>query len=1294
MSKFSAKQGSGVDEMTEKWRSLTLDPEGMEVYQRCVKEAKGEARNGNLRKSLELFNLAYKIHPSEKLKGRIKKIEEAIEELERQGSESEDDEFVNVNNCGLMVFKDLHDKLYDHQKEGVAFLYGLHKANKIGGILADDMGLGKTIQIIAFLSGMYDAECIQHTLLVMPTTLISNWTREFAKWTPGMRVKEFYGTSKTERNRNLEKVQRRSGVIITTYQMLINNWQLLSSFNDQEFTWDYVILDEAHKIKTSSTKTAKSAHAIPAKHRILLTGTPVQNNLREMWALFDFACQGSLLGTSKTFKSEYENPIIRAREKDATPGEKALGLKISENLMAIINPYFLRRTKHDIQTKKQGLKVDDGNDLNSEDKETRNPSGGAEMPSLTRKNDLIVWTYLSPVQEDIYKQFISLDHIKELLMTTRSPLAELNVLKKLCDHPRLLSSRAMAQLGLEEETGSHTEENEQYSAAVKFDHVSDESLISESGKLTFLVVLLERLHEEGNRTLVFSQSRKMLDIIERVLMNRGFKIIRIDGTVTHLAEREKRIARFQTSKEFSVFLLTTQVGGVGITLTSANRVVIFDPSWNPATDAQAVDRAYRIGQKENVVIYRLITCGTVEEKIYRRQVFKDSLIRQTTGDKKNPFRYFSQQELKELFKLEDTRSSSTQLQLQSLHSNQRRTDPELDNHIEYLHSMEMFGISDHDLMFSHDAPGSDEDPGDQESQHYIANRVQKAHELMKAESELHNQLAENMQTSTEPAWLHNPDPPKRITEKKPVKKDSCFPTVGAGDYDSASPTTVDLTETGSEPEDDIHNISTKIINLALDISVEETGEVAIEHVQNENDYEEDSQNGCPFDVSLEAKPDAVDSSESGEPPVVMPSWQAKDKCLVVDSDDHVNVQDVTSPVPQDKYLKKVRPQNIEATPEFYSLPFNPETSSKKERSLLVHSLINPRLSSLQKSTTEHDSYYEDANSKLSAESPSLQCDFNLQLEDSAEENVAEEENGTSEEDPSLHLQMETSSSTEKEPSPVKSVGERAGVSNTDESPENNLTDSDDEGEVSFISTRKKKKALVICDSEDEQEDSHGEQQNSMSGSPYTSFKGIGSSTPKGIRSVSSFVSVTPNRKSFGGNTSVASRRSFVESVLDDVEDMDEDVETEEDEQSVSSEDKAEEAEPTDESVEEEPKGEILNSEVEEGEASEYLGTDSSAMEESALDQSTGDTELTSNEKMDLCTKNELILSNEDTATMGLNCESSVPDVYDNLVKTGKEYFAQGNPKEALKCFLQALDIKNGDPEIQLMTIQLYRQISQ
>nr|XP_015206601.1 PREDICTED: DNA excision repair protein ERCC-6-like isoform X1 [Lepisosteus oculatus] len=1273
---------STLDELATKYeKSMTLDPEVVDNYQRYVREGKDEAKNGNMTKSLELFTLAYEIHPSEKLKTRIKKIKEAIEEIARQGSESEgEDEFVDVNNSGLMLFKELHDKLYDHQKEGIAFLFGLHNDGKKGGILADDMGLGKTIQIIAFLSGMYDSELIKHTLLIMPTTLIGNWAKEFAKWTPGMRVKEFHGTNKAARNKNLQKVQRTRGVILTTYQMIISNWELLSSFINLEFRWDYVILDEAHKIKSSSTKTAKSVHAIPAKHRILLTGTPVQNNLREMWALFDFACQGSLLGTAKTFKMEYENPITRAREKDATPGEKALGLKISENLMTIINPYFLRRTKQDVQNKKHNVTNEHG--INSEDKETQALIASAAMPSLTRKNDLIVWTYLSQVQQDIYSQFISLDHIKELLTTTRSPLAELTVLKKLCDHPRLLSSRAIAQLGLEEGMDQNLELDDQTAGGI--DHVPDKVLVSESGKLKFLVGLLERLVEEGHRTLLFSQSRKMLDIIQRILVNRGFKLMRIDGTITHLAEREKRIAIFQTNKEYSVFLLTTQVGGVGITLTAANRVVIFDPSWNPATDAQAVDRAYRIGQKENVVIYRLVTCGTVEEKIYRRQVFKDSLIRQSTGDKKNPFRYFSRQELKELFKLEDTKISTTQIQLQSLHARQRRTDPQLDEHIAYLHSLEMFGISDHDLMFSHDAASTDDETGDHVADQYIESRVLKAQELMKAESELNQQVMANMDYTTEPTWLRNLEPPKRFDEKQ-SKTEQSVSTVSEND-DAVTEALVVLTEE-SKPDEAVHKISAKITDLVLDNSLEEAREHNIEYdVTKENELANHSKNEILLDhslldVSFEGKKDVLSTVSESEETAVKTSPSLDEKCLSVD----LSLEEEASLFLQNKNLNQINPQNIERSAEFCHMPLIHDNSMNDE--LLPVTLPNSaRLSSFQKLDFEHEYYYNDADSKLS-----LQCDFNLQLEESTGD-ILEENNSASKNETAWQLHSEITSNTHR---PSESEDLQVNLSKNF----SNFTCISDDNPVSddsFIHTgKKKKKTQVLYDSEEEQnsdnviearERSYFEKRCSVSSPFGEPFKEIGASTPKPTKSQSPFALITSHRKSLGGNASVASRRSFVEAVVESLEEEEDDVVEMENSKYLCN---LGDEEQSDFSVSEEKLfGETLGTEDEEGEEESEKGEDDSVLEES-----TSDAELRSSEEMDLCAHESLIPPPTESNSDAQDLVNKSSD-YENLIKIGKDLYKAEKFKEALRFFLQALDIKSGDPEVQLITIQLYRKLSE
>uniref|UniRef100_A0A146YLN6 DNA excision repair protein ERCC-6-like n=1 Tax=Fundulus heteroclitus TaxID=8078 RepID=A0A146YLN6_FUNHE len=1180
------KEAMEVSEVSNRLeKSLSLDAQDeLEVYKRLISDAKAVAKQGEIRQALELFKQAYRIHQTPKLESRIKKIEELLAENDL---EDEDEEFVNVNNSGLMLFKELHDKLYDYQRDGVSFLYGLYRDGRKGGVLADDMGLGKTIQIITFLSGMYDNELVRHTLLVMPTSLITNWIKEFSNWTPGMRVKQFHGSSKAERTRSLEKVQSRGGVIITTYTMLLNNWQQLASYRGKEFCWDYIILDEAHKIKNSSTKTAKSVYAIPSKNRVLLTGTPVQNNLREMWTLFDFALQGSLLGTAKTFKTEYENPITRAREKDATPGEKALGSRMSENLMTLIKPYFLRRTKSEVQKKKT-----EGKEANSEPDGHRDPedppSSGAVMPKLTRKNDLIVWTYLSAVQAEIYRQFISCDHIKELLMTTRSPLAELNILKKLCDHPRLLSANAIANFGL----GENPEGENSETAAHSIANVSDETLISESGKLVFLLALLEQLREEGHRTLIFAHYRLVLDILERILGNRGFKVLRLDGRITQIAEREKLISRFQSDKRYSVFLLTTQVGGVGITLTAADRVVIYDPSWNPATDAQAVDRVYRIGQKENVVIYRLITCGTVEEKIYRRQVFKDSLIRQNTGDTKNPFRYFSRQELKELFTLEDTRSSTTQLQLQALHSRHRRTDPALDEHIAQLHAMDMFGISDHDLMFSLDVSHK-EDPEDPEEFNYIEGLVQKAQGLMKAESELQGQLADRMFSSTEPAWLRQPpdhrSKPPRLSPPPP----------------DTSPVLVDLDRSGSGGEDLHQNLSDEVIDISADSEKSAAGQTC----------ESPGRDASLLQIT------ADDDGGAG------PGRTSRSRTNL----DHVDLQ------------QNGRDSDLQ----------QPESSFKAE------------------------------TSGQSAPLESLNGNFNLELEDSDEHLEAAD---TEEEEQNLLSQLRINGSFDVNKSLCRRSANGCGASDVDESFNESVV------------AKKKKRAAVIYDSDEE------EQQ--QPGSPLDrSLQALGSSTPK-----RSLPAGGP-RKSVGGNVSVGSQRGLLQSVIEDMDDQDED-ENDEDGEKLS----AMESDP------EETTGESLNTEEEEEEEEEedlqlvledqddedgseplLASRDESMMsvaEEElqdaggektgrtepsdaasssdpslTLEESSGEPELASGERLDQCAAREA-------------------ESYEALVQRGKEFYSQARLEDALTFFLRAIDMQPGDPEVQFLTIQLYRQLSQ
>ncbi|XP_026955424.1 DNA excision repair protein ERCC-6-like [Sagmatias obliquidens] len=1235
-----------------------LSPEQAARYLRYVKEAKAATKNGDLEEALKLFNLAKDIFPNEKVMSRIQKLQEALEELAEHG----DDEFTDVCNSGLLLYRELHNQLFEYQKEGVAFLYSLYRDGRRGGILADDMGLGKTVQIIAFLSGMFDASLVNHVLLIMPTSLISTWLKEFVKWTPGMRVKTFHGPSKDERTRNLSRIQQRNGVIITTYQMLINNWQQLSSLNGQEFVWDYVILDEAHKIKTSSTKSAICARAIPASNRILLTGTPIQNNLQELWSLFDFACQGSLLGTLKTFKMEYENPITRAREKDATPGEKALGFKISENLMAIIKPYFLRRTKEEVQKKKSS---------NPEVQlSEKSPDVGVicEMPSLSRKNDLIIWIRLVPLQEEIYRKFVSLDHIKELLMETRSPLAELGVLKKLCDHPRLLSARACGLLNLGAVKFSVQDEigGEDSSDVDHIDQISDDALMEESGKMIFLMDLLNRLRDEGHQTLVFCQSRRILNIIERLLKNRHFKILRIDGTVTHLVEREKRISLFQKNKDYSVFLLTTQVGGVGLTLTAASRVVIFDPSWNPATDAQAVDRVYRIGQKENVVVYRLITCGTVEEKIYRRQVFKDSLIRQTTGDKKNPFRYFSKQELRELFTIEDFQNSATQMQLQSLHAAQRRSDKKLDEHIDFLHSLRIAGISDHDLMYTHDLSVKEELDVIEDS-HYIQQRVQKAQFLVESESQNTEFLMERQKAGNEGIWLREP-----VFLSQTKKK--CH------ELNKPQPRPSPLLPTYHTQEEEI---SHQMASVIIEDLPEESEKQDLARRKMNVTIPQDGRHPCAntFDADFVATlPKGCEDVEE--------IWtdSVSGMALQKEASQEGPMREAQQESPQGSFnflpSKSVRADlgpNLDQLEEDEILhhcnpwPANPEIKEyqRPESNVSVIKIADDDLAAAHSALQDAQVNEAKLEEEPLASSAQYACDFNLFLEDSAD-------NGQNFSSQSLeHVEKENSLCGSAANSRAESVHSKACLSV-------DLSEKDDEPEEVVVNVKVRRKARCI-DSDDEVEhdtfitDTSGTNPFNTSPFPFLSVKQFDASTPKNDisppgRFFSPKISDSLN-KSINSRRSLASRRSLINVVLDHVEDMEErldnssEAKVAEDYLEEGAEESSGEAP---EHTEEDPSRETLSSENK----SSWLSTPKPG----ALAQETfpGDPEPLSG--------GQLVDSPQDEAL-------EAADDYETLVLRGKELKECGKIQEALDCLVKALDIKSSDSEVMLMTLSLYKQLN-
>ncbi|KAK9806042.1 hypothetical protein WJX73_008485 [Symbiochloris irregularis] len=644
--------------------------------------------------------------------------------------------------------------LFWWQLDGIKWLWNLHQQPS-GGILADDMGLGKTRQCSAFLAGMFTNKLISRVLIVAPKTLLATWDKELTHC--GLdHVTQQYTGSVDERDYALRRVMRRRGILLTTYGMVQRNAGCLAEAppgcdrRDPETTavWDWVLLDEGHTIKNSRSQTSQQLATISASHRLIITGTPMQNHLMELHTLVDFVCPG-LLGDARDFKLNFAGPITAGTDKHASPRTQADGAEQAELLHSLTEPVMLRREKRNV------LMADASAQGRASTSEGlgKDAAGHAETPRtsqaqpqfLRTKNDLVVWLRLQDMQQRVYQAFLNSKEVKSVLNDSNSPLAACNVLRKICSHPALLNQRTVnmaaragerlvarhAPVHVEEEDGLREDWGRTpevpHSAAAQEPTASQQvaadlaewagedavgkkllaDLRSCSGseekscKTVFAMTLLQELCEQGERSLVFSQSRVMLDILQDALGQRDISFLRIDGTVAKASDRQDLVQQYQEDSSISVFLLTTKVGGLGLTLTAATRVIILEPDWNPSMDDQSVDRAYRMGQMRDVVVYRLITCGTVEEKIYRRQVFKGGLSRSARGA--STLGYFSHQELRDLFsvKTEELEQSTTQQQLHAMHAGQRKTSPALHQHLEFLSGLDGFrGISDHDLLFS------------------------------------------------------------------------------------------------------------------------------------------------------------------------------------------------------------------------------------------------------------------------------------------------------------------------------------------------------------------------------------------------------------------------------------------------------------------------------------------------------------------------------------------------------------------------------------------------------------------
>lgn len=463
--------------------------------------------------------------------------------------------------------------LRDYQVQGLNWLLSLHD-NRLSGILADEMGLGKTLQTIAFLGYLrYLKDIDGPHIVIVPKSTLNNWKREFSKWTPEVEAVVLSG-DKEERQHLLKDIvlECKFDVLITSYEMVIKEKSTL-----KRFMWQYIIVDEAHRIKNEQSTLSQIIRLFHSKSRLLITGTPLQNNLHELWALLNFLLP-DVFGDSDAFDRWFEQSDT---EKDQDV--------VVQQLHTVLSPFLLRRLKSEVET------------------------------SLLPKIETNLYVGMTDMQVQWYKSLLEkdLDAVNGAIGKREGNTRLLNIvmqLRKCCNHPYLFEGA---------EPGPP--------------YTTDEHLIFNAGKMIVLDKLLKKKKEAGSRVLIFSQMSRLLDILEDYCFFRDYDYCRIDGSTAH-EERIEAIDQFnEPGSEKFIFLLTTRAGGLGINLVTADTVVIYDSDWNPQADLQAMDRAHRIGQKKQVHVYRFVTENAIEEKVIERAAQKlrlDQLVIQQGVGKK------------------------------------------------------------------------------------------------------------------------------------------------------------------------------------------------------------------------------------------------------------------------------------------------------------------------------------------------------------------------------------------------------------------------------------------------------------------------------------------------------------------------------------------------------------------------------------------------------------------------------------------------------------------------------------